>query len=305
MTAKRMYFIHALSPLHAGTGQGIGLVDLPIAREKATKLPIVPGSTVKGVLRAESSLADDQKTAVFGPETGNASDYAGAIVFGDARLLCLPVRSLYGTFAWVTSPMVLERYRRDAMGTPAQFEFDFADADVFTKSPANGGVVAAGSVYLEDLKLKVAVNPPNGTSPGNETADLWATHFSSLLWPIQATPNSAAATWRALFKARFVIVSDDDFAFLYETATEICARIRIAEDTKTVANGQLWYEEALPAESLLWGVAMGEKSRKSDVNLTDAQVLDHAVGAAGADRTTQFGGKATVGRGVARFIAGA
>ena len=35
MDAK-LLFVHALSPLHAGTGQGVGVVDLPIAREKAT-----------------------------------------------------------------------------------------------------------------------------------------------------------------------------------------------------------------------------------------------------------------------------
>ena len=47
------YYIHALTALHAGTGQGVGVVDLPIAREKSTGLPIVPGSGIKGVLREE------------------------------------------------------------------------------------------------------------------------------------------------------------------------------------------------------------------------------------------------------------
>ncbi|RMD58772.1 type III-B CRISPR module RAMP protein Cmr4, partial [Candidatus Parcubacteria bacterium] len=50
MQAKLM-FLHALSPLHAGTGQGVGAIDLPIAREKGTEIPIVPGSSLKGVLR--------------------------------------------------------------------------------------------------------------------------------------------------------------------------------------------------------------------------------------------------------------
>ena len=45
-------FVHALSPLHAGTGQGAGIIDLPIAREKATGLPYLPGSSLKGTLRA-------------------------------------------------------------------------------------------------------------------------------------------------------------------------------------------------------------------------------------------------------------
>ena len=43
-------FVHALSPLHAGTGQGAGILDLPIAREKATGLPFLPGSSLKGTL---------------------------------------------------------------------------------------------------------------------------------------------------------------------------------------------------------------------------------------------------------------
>ena len=29
-------FLHALSPLHPGTGQGVGSIDLPIARERST-----------------------------------------------------------------------------------------------------------------------------------------------------------------------------------------------------------------------------------------------------------------------------
>ena len=37
---SRLVFVHALSPLHAGTGQGVGVIDLPIAREKLQACPI-------------------------------------------------------------------------------------------------------------------------------------------------------------------------------------------------------------------------------------------------------------------------
>ena len=43
----KLLFIHALSPLHAGTGQGVGIIDQPIAREKATGIPFLPGSSSK------------------------------------------------------------------------------------------------------------------------------------------------------------------------------------------------------------------------------------------------------------------
>ena len=110
MQAK-LVLIHTLSPLHAGTGQGVGVIDLPIAREKATGIPFLPGSSIKGVFR--DACPDDKKVAIFGPETANASDHAGSAHFSDARLLLLPVRSLAGTFAWVTSPLLLRRFLRD------------------------------------------------------------------------------------------------------------------------------------------------------------------------------------------------
>ena len=49
--AQRLLFIHALTPLHPGSGQGVGAIDLPIHRERATNLPVLPGSSIKGCLR--------------------------------------------------------------------------------------------------------------------------------------------------------------------------------------------------------------------------------------------------------------
>jgi len=41
---SKAYVLHALSPLHAGTGHAADVIDLPIARMKATGIPIVLGS---------------------------------------------------------------------------------------------------------------------------------------------------------------------------------------------------------------------------------------------------------------------
>src|SRR5262245_6286377 len=110
-------FIHALSPLHAGTGQGVDIIDLPISREKATNIPFLPGSSVKGTLRDLCEEPNGTKVKVFGPEKDKAREHAGAIVFSDQRLLLLPVRSLAGTFAWATSPYLLQRLVRDSEGS--------------------------------------------------------------------------------------------------------------------------------------------------------------------------------------------
>ncbi len=37
--SARLLLLHALSPIHCGTGQSVSGIDLPIAREKATNIP--------------------------------------------------------------------------------------------------------------------------------------------------------------------------------------------------------------------------------------------------------------------------
>ncbi len=99
--AKQAMFIYCESPVHAGAGQAIGLVDNPIQREVHTEHPVIAGSGVKGALRhhlwRKWENGDDEKTRdllnrIFGPEPGNSSDYAGAISFSDAQLVAFPVR---------------------------------------------------------------------------------------------------------------------------------------------------------------------------------------------------------------------
>ena len=61
MTTK-IYWLEAITPLHVGTGRGVGLIDLPIIREKVTGWPLVPGSSVKGVIRDYFDQEKSKKT---------------------------------------------------------------------------------------------------------------------------------------------------------------------------------------------------------------------------------------------------
>ena len=47
----RLCVFYTLSPLHAGSGQAVGAVDLPIQRERHTGWPHVQASGVKGAFR--------------------------------------------------------------------------------------------------------------------------------------------------------------------------------------------------------------------------------------------------------------
>lgn len=285
----RPYLLHALSPLHAGTGQAVDIIDLPIARMASTGIPIVPGSSIKGVLRdaRRGSLAPGLLEAVFGPEKDRSGDdaHAGALTVSDARLLALPVRSFKGVFAWVTSPLLLSLARRDLAGTGA-----VGDSVVPASEPSfneRGAALAArsinghqGRLYLQDLDLPIE-------SAQADQASAWAAHLA--LW---AFGEDAQVLTR-----RFAVVDDDTMAFLWETATQVDARVTIDHTTRTAADGQLWYEESLPPESLLIGLLAATRSFSSQD--TSAVVLDAALK---GEETLQFGGKATVGRGRCRAI---
>ena len=57
----------AETPIHPGAGRGIGVVDLPVAREAATDYPVLVGSSLKGALldKMRTTSADDA-TVRFG-----------------------------------------------------------------------------------------------------------------------------------------------------------------------------------------------------------------------------------------------
>ncbi len=274
MSQAKVVSLHALTPLHVGTGQAVANLDLPIAREKATGFPMVPASSFKGVLR-DYLRGSDWVDDAFG-----YSDKAGAFVFTDLRLLCLPVRSYFGTFAYVTCPLVLQRYNRmvGAFGAGQQIPDipDISDgANSLRVALCDGSVLSSeGRVYLEDLDLEV------DSIKVSQVADVFAKIF--------------CADQPRLFTERFAIVSDSTFSFLAETATEVVARVRLQDDTKTVASGALWYEEALPAESLLYGfIGLADYPRSQNTALLDN--LPSGL-------TLQIGGDATIGRGVCKVV---
>jgi CRISPR-associated protein Cmr4 len=272
----RPFLLHALSPLHAGTGHAADVIDLPTARMKATGIPFVPGSSIKGVLRDARRAGDREKTeAVFGPSDDPAA-HAGALVVGDARLMALPVRSFRGTFAWTTSPLLLTLAKRD---------LDDANLSI-PRFTGRGAQLAQGSccihrnrLYLEDLDLPA--------TESNE-ATVWAQKLAPL-----ASPGDD------IFTKRFAVVDDDTMAFLWETATQVDARVRLDEKTRTVAPGALWLEESLPPESLLIGILAADRSRRGGVPMTPDEVLGFALP---AEEIHQLGGKATTGRGRCRIV---
>lgn len=283
----RLTFVHALSPLHAGVGQGAGVIDLPVAREKATGLPFLPGSSLKGTLR--SLCEGNDCDSIFGLKPADADtneSYASSVQFSDQRLLMLPVRSLSGTFAWVTSPYVLRRLTRDILDMQSEKPADIPEIAEENCYVCNGEIrsdiviPSTQKVYLEDLDL---------AAQSDDKISKWAEWIGRQVF-------ADHKDWQAIFMKRMCLVHDNIFSFLLDTATEITARIKLQEQSKTVESGGLWYEEALPTETILSGLTVIAPTIAA--GKSDQEIYNRLLQLMG--KTVQFGGKATVGRGLCR-----
>lgn len=281
---NRLYHLHTLSALHVGTGQGVGAVDLPIARSRASNLPIVPGSAIKGVLRdefgnehCEHHLSKENVKILFGAENNDPA-HAGAVAFGDAQLLLLPVRSFAGTVAYATCPFILKRYQRDA-----NLSFAIPELDKQAQVISDSLLLLGDKIALEDLDMD---------AQENAVVSEWAQAIAQAIYPDDET-------WQAELTQRFVVLPDDVFSFLADTATEIRMRIKIDQKTRIVQNGALWSEENLPCETVLWGV-FGVGASRDKNNPKSAQELNTLLPEKALN--IQIGGKHTVGRGLCRLL---
>jgi CRISPR-associated protein Cmr4 len=294
---EKTYWLHAISPLHVGAGRGVGYIDLPIVREKVTNWPYVPGSAVKGVVADHFRATQDarEKCSELGAAFGRANSAqdieagasSGSLVFSDASIVCLPIRSFYGTFAWITSPMVLKRLR--ILRKPDEFSLQPENDEVFTLkenaiAAQDGKDSKISKVYFEDIDLK---------AKDDEKLQKWADFLASELF-------AEDEGWQKIFKERFALVNDDLFTFFCETGTEIDARIRIEDGTKIVANGALWYEESLPVETILAGVIWCDKVYGNNGSKPTPEHLMEKF--CKAPLGLQIGGKATTGKGRVRCV---
>ena len=284
------FLLQAVSPLHAGTGQSADIIDLPIARMRSTGIPFVPGSSLKGVLRdacrtrASKALSENELLAVFGPPSADADKHAGALAVGDARLLLLPVRSFHGTFAYVTSPLLLELARRDLEDAPAVPVVKGPLAAVVSLEASRLVHGVDKTIFLQDVDL-----------PAREMGEVgkWASFLARHVAIDPGNPES--------FTGRFTVVDDETMTLLWETGTQLDTRVRIDDESKTVARGALWIEESLPPETVLVGRLVADRSRSPGSNL-DSEAVASAVLPGGEVLHLQVGGKATIGRGVCRVV---
>jgi CRISPR-associated protein Cmr4 len=245
--------------IHPGTGQAAGAIDLPVARERTTQYPFIPGSSMKGTLldSARSNGLAGETDWLFGKQ-----DNAGQVLVSDARLLLLPVRSLTSSYVWLTCPYLIERFSRDVKRAGAEITVPVVAPSSDDK------VLAAGKddMFLEERQFSIERVPPAELS-----------RAIGVLIPYGPT--------RDRLEKQLAVITDAAFKWFAQYALPVQARNVLDAEKKTSKN--LWYEEALPPDTLMYFI-VGERA-----NGAAAKITAHLAGR----RYLQTGGNETVGQG--------
>ena len=279
-------YLRCETPLHAGTGAVLGLVDLPIQRERHTGYPKVEASGLKGSLREafdglrdKGDMSGDDIDRLFGPEKGDL--HAGALGFTDARLLLFPVRSARGVFAMATCRAILDRLSED---------LKLCKDKGISASP---GTVCNGSDLLVGNKAILEEYAMDARADG-KTDDL-ADWLGQKLFP-------GDQYWAERLKKTLIVMEDGDFANFVDLYTEVITRNRINPDTGTVEEHMLFTEEYLPAESALYSLALFSPVFAKDKGSLNSAADVQGLFAGKLPEYFQLGGNATLGKGIIRIV---
>lgn len=294
---KGILFTHFIEPTHVGTGEGLGTIDRPFYRESTTGFPTITGATLKGAMRGSVGWDEETNKVVFGADGENGNQ--GCVLWGDLKLLFLPVRSLAGTFAWATSMLALARLERSLglLAADASIQAGHEALRGFLKaSPPTSGIcvsptpecvlqITDGPCVVEGLVLEA-------------NADESGKLHQFLSWLTEQLFSEAESYWRGMLLERVLVVDEDSFAHLCRESLPVDANIRINPETGVTEDGSLRYTEFLPAETLMYSpiTIMPSFRRSQD------EALEFGLEAwASLPEVMQFGAEESKGKGVSRL----
>lgn len=274
---QKILYLFTRTPLHVGAGSSVGAVDLPVQRERHTGFPVIPGSSIKGVLRDTCRRGDQavMEDSIFGTQSD-----AGRLAFGEAKILAFPVRSARGSFAFITCPLALGRFRRERTDLSNLKELPqvkdmqcLACGNVVLSNGTQTGVV------LEEYRFARA--------PAADFPNEWEDVLLKLI--------EDDVVWQT-GKGRFVLLSDGDFSHFVKSTCEIEQHVKIDFATGTAQKGGLFNLEAVPAETMFFAPITSLSRENGE--------LDKLTRLLAKQPLVQFGGDSTTGLGfcTAKFV---
>ncbi|MFU8838017.1 MAG: type III-B CRISPR module RAMP protein Cmr4 [Thiohalomonadaceae bacterium] len=289
-------FLYAISPVHMGAGQAVDVIDNPIQRERHTNHPCFAGSGIKGAVRHSFVALGGDKDLIdrlLGPASDSGDLHAGAVSFGDAQLVALPVRSLKGSYVYATSPQALARARRLLALTGQASDWPELQVEDGHCLFANPALLSGDALHLEAFEYQ---------AKASEALAKLATSLASLALP----EDDSYTFFRNKLAQDLVVLSDTDFTYFAQHAMLVEPHVRIEEKTGTAKDGGLFYTENLPPESLMIAPLMASQTRSSKKDNMQADEVILKMTTLLDRKLLQIGGDATTGRGlvVAKVVGG-
>ncbi|NPA69405.1 MAG: type III-B CRISPR module RAMP protein Cmr4 [Crenarchaeota archaeon] len=327
--AGKLIFLQAITPVHVGVGRVYGeAVDLPVQRDEFG-FPVIWGSSLKGVLRAQKELSISNSSkrrllkAVFGPDESEESrgiETASSMSVLDARLVLVPARSLKGLYIYVTSRHLLQYYLNYVeiiLSCTSSFTKDLREVEsnlsklVDACDVSESRAVAISDSYVIDVNRsrKIVINEQIlDVDVRPELANYFEKCF---------TINGKFLSKNEIY--RIIVVSDRDIDDIVRRSLQVITRVKIDREKKTVRTGALWSEEYVPSSTVFVGAILysmprilrlcisGASDRSTDGNVRQiCEILkDYDVSKIWSEIISPgdyliLGGHETIGKGIMR-----
>lgn len=262
MNTNLCYF-YCLSALHTGgTTQEGNIVG--IARESHTDIPYMPGTGIRGKIRASTSK--EKQSELWGntledvQQNGADNLTQGKLWIGDAAILWFPIPSLSHGVVWITCQFLLRRWLR------------FYNQSLTLPQPNSFSGSNRSQLYLKDAIFQAS------------ELNAWSDYKQYI-----PDGNSISDTID-----KVLVLSDSDCKVLIQTSLWQQVRVNLGEDKTLAENAGFRYEEAIPPETLMYFPYGTTTAANGNGNIA----CDQLKQIFGQQEIWQFGGQESLGKGL-------
>jgi len=302
------FFIKVITPLHAGSGQDLGVVDLPIQRERHTGFPKIEASGLKGSIREvfggyliKKEKDDNGKIVITfdideflkeklqNEELHKKLQEEWKVINKKEDEIEKEIHytRLHEAISLLFGPEDTDNAHAGALG--------FTDARIFLFPVKSAKGVFAWVTcpkvlerFKQDMELtdenlsldlsKINVSDGECLVADNEKlvindAVILEEYAFKKKGEIDKAIINAISKKTKIDTLQLLILSNDDFTDFVNFSTEVITRTRIDNETGTVdkKTGGLWTEEYLPSETIMYSLVLANPIFNSDKGIFNEQ----------------------------------